>query len=372
MSSDEQPKTIVDVARLLDLAAPIQIPPGELNVITICYNEALRLPHFLEFYKALGVDRFLVVDNGSTDGTAEILDAEPTVTRFFSNRSFAEYKTVWREVLADAYAHDRWVLFPDADELLIFPHWPERDLLWLTSYLEEHHYDALFAPMVDMYPHGSLLDIGYSPGTPFYATCAYFDATNYRQLPQLTSVKKWKTPPYRIHGGARERLFHPGKEREPSYIDRMLLRTLFSLRRNTNPGPRRRKWEQSALARLDGCFPDKPPNMSKVPLLRWRPGTRFQSSPHRINFEYRLAPDWATILHFKYLPDFPNKVDDAVARGQHMSQSLHYKMYQAKLRDLLRESLVFRGSRLFTGHKSLLRAGLMRESPELKRWNRIT
>jgi len=354
-----------NVAELLDLKEVPSIDQGRVNAIVICYNEAVRLPYFLKFYQSHGVERFIVVDNGSTDASGEILDAHPSVTRLYSTRSFAEHKTIWREALADTFIAGRWVLFPDVDELLIYPGWPDRDLHWLIDYLEASGYDALFAPMVDMYPSESLSELRYEPGTSFIDACPYFDTGNYRLVP--TSPKNWRTPRYRIYGGARERLFHPGKQREPTLTDRGLLRLLFSLRRNTNPGPRRRQGEKWALARLDGCFPEKPPNMSKVPLLRWRRGTRFQSSPHRVNFEYRLAPDWGTILHFKYLNDFELKVEDAVLRAQHMAGAAHYKLYQSRIPDLLTRSLRFKDSRRFRGYQSMLDAGLMRASRALRR-----
>jgi Glycosyl transferase family 2 len=353
-----------NVTELLDVADVPSIVPGRINAIVPCYNEAVRLPYFLKFYESLGVDRFIVVDNGSTDGSGAILDANPLVTRLYSVGSFAQYKAIWRQALADKFFSGRWVLFPDVDELLIYPGWPEHDLHWFADYLERGGYDALFAPMVDMYPAEALSEIKYEPGRSFIDACPYFDTGNYRLLP--ASPKKWKTPPFRVQGGARERLFYSGKEREPTLTDRLLLRLLFSLNRNVSPGPRRRSWEKRALKHLKGCLPETPANMSKVPLLRWRPETKFPGGPHRVNFDYELAPDWGTILHFKYLHDFGQKVEEAVSRGEHISGAVHYKLYQGRIPDLWGKSLRFEGSRRFWGYRSLLDVGLMRASRNLR------
>ena len=43
-------------------------------------NEKPRLPYFLNYYRKLGVDHFLFVDNGSGDGRHELLSAEPDVS----------------------------------------------------------------------------------------------------------------------------------------------------------------------------------------------------------------------------------------------------------------------------------------------------
>jgi hypothetical protein len=352
---------------LLDPSSAPNIELGRITAITICYNESVRLPYFLKFYKSIGVTRFIVVDNGSTDGSDSILDAEPTVTRLYSNSSFAENKAAWRSALADALLPDRWVIFPDVDEFLIYPGWPKYDLNWLIDYLETSGYDALFAPMVDMYPGEPLRDITYEPGSSLFEISPYFDTGNYRLLPQLTSPEKWKTPPYRVHGGARERLFHSVKSREPTLTDRLLLRLFFSLRRPTAPGPRRLRWETRLLKQLAGCLPEKSPNMSKLPLLRWRPGTRFQSSPHRVNFAYALAPDWGTILHFKYLPDFADKVIEAATREQHISEAAHYKLYQSQICEITSQPLTFQRSRRLQTYKSMVDTGLMRISPALRK-----
>jgi len=355
---------IFQITDIFDVKDVPSVRAGRVNAIVTCYNEALRLPYFLKFYQSLGVEQLIVIDNGSTDGSGEILDAHPLVTRIYTTKSFKQHKTIWREALANQFFAHRWVIFPDVDELLVYPGWPDRDMQWLISYLEASGYDALFTPMVDMYPSAPLSELHYEPGENFIEACPYFDTGNYRLVPQNT--KRWQTPPYRLYGGARERLFHRGRDRDPTWADQLLLRLLFFLRRKGDPGRKFQKWETRALERLDACLPDNPPNMSKVPLCRWRPGTRFPGGPHRWNFEYRLAPDWGALLHFKYLQDFGSKVDEAVSRGQHMGSATFYKLYQDHIQDVTANSPMFSGSKRFTGYRSLLDAGLMRASKALR------
>eukprot|EP01031_Cornospumella_fuschlensis_P042141 gene42141-51456_t len=53
------------------------------------YTEALRLPSTLDHHRRLGVDRFLVIDNGSVDGTVDYLTSQPDVHLFQTTESFA-------------------------------------------------------------------------------------------------------------------------------------------------------------------------------------------------------------------------------------------------------------------------------------------
>lgn len=41
----------------------------EIRLFAICRNESLRLPHFIDYYNNLGVDRIFIIGNNSNDDT---------------------------------------------------------------------------------------------------------------------------------------------------------------------------------------------------------------------------------------------------------------------------------------------------------------
>ena len=53
-------------------------------------NEFDRLDEFLEHYRTLGVRHFLVVDNGSDDGSTELLQAQPDVSLWVTHASYRQ------------------------------------------------------------------------------------------------------------------------------------------------------------------------------------------------------------------------------------------------------------------------------------------
>ncbi len=112
---------------------PPAAEPGRegVAVVLIVRDEARHIREWAEFHLAAGVRRFLVYDNGSTDGTIAILAATlPAAARVV---------VPWRQVFSDArmgreihnqvlaYAHAasnfggafRWMAFIDADEFLV-------------------------------------------------------------------------------------------------------------------------------------------------------------------------------------------------------------------------------------------------------------
>jgi hypothetical protein len=107
-----------------------------------------------------------------------------------------------------------------------------------------------------------------------------------------------------------------------------------------------------------------------VPLLRWGREIRIEDAQaaafHAVAPPMPLSACWAGILHFKFLGDFPERVADAVARGQHAGGASEYRRYQ---RGLDGGGLSAHGAvtRRYESSESLIEAGLMRSTPA---WDR--
>ena len=354
-------------ADAFDLSAPPKLNwDGEGAVaVVLAYNEMLRFPHFLDFHRRMGVRHFLVVDNDSNDGTAAFLDAQPDVTRFPASKPYSRYKSQWRHVLCDMYLQGRWAFFPDVDELLVYPGWPDVPLATFLGYCDEHGYEGVFTSMVDMYSDLPLKDLTYASGQPFLEACPFFDGDGYR----LMAISGWRTthyptPSWNLYGGPRERLFSVQRKRQATQFDQWVLRRFFSAGRDLPAGDLSRRIERLAGKLIRGALPRPAPLMSKVPLIRWRKGYRFMGGVHNVSGRIELAPDWAALLHFKYLSDFAEKTAEAIRRGQHDGGASHYKLYDARMGTLVEKGPLYGGSRRFTGVADLQRAGLMRVSPD--------
>ncbi|MBN9672671.1 glycosyltransferase family 2 protein [Roseibium aggregatum] len=347
----------------------LTVPGDGVVAVVLAYNEALRFPYFLEHYRVLGIRHFIVVDNASNDGTGALLAGQPDISVIRTEKPYRDYKSVWRQLICDRYLEGRWVIFPDVDELLVYPGWPELSIDGLAEYLDRDGFQALFTPMVDMYPEGPLKDLAYESGQSFAEVCPFFDGDGYRYNPLKGSHgKRYRTPPRHVFGGTRERLFHQNAKRPKNALDRLLLSTIFNLRANARRSDLGRKLDHLLFKLVKSALPSPAAVQSKIPLLKWDAGLKFSGGVHGIDRDIAVAPDWGALLHFKYLDDFRSKVAEAISRKQHTDNAGHYVDYDSQMDRLMQEGLRYPGSVRFTGPRSLIDCGLMRETEALRRW----
>lgn len=262
---------------------PLPSPMGEVRAFLLVRNEAVRLPWLLDHYRRLGVDRFLILDNDSDDGTrAWLLAQGPDVHLFHTAASFATSGAGmrWTNRLLDEHGTGAWCLTIDADEVLVYPHAETLPLKGLTAYLDAIRAEALVACMLDMYADVPLDACTYEPGQSLIEAFPWFDGSGY--------VRRESNdfPYFRLFGGCRARVFYE----------------------TANGGPL----------------------LQKVPLIRWNRDIKYISSKHSA-FPCRLGDVTGALLHFKYLPDFTAQVRTEVTRGQHYLGAKEYRSYLRRL-----------------------------------------
>lgn len=343
---------------------PIPDAPREIRLLAHVRDERTRLPHFLAHHRAIGVDRFFVIDNDSQDGSAEFLLSEPDVHVFHSAAPYREQRAIWKRSLLDRWCDGYWTLQVDADELFVYPHVEVAQLRLLCDALESEAVRGIHAVMVDMYGKDPIDRVAYTAGEPFLAACPYFDAEGYR-VDWFSKNKRARSPgvpPYQVRGGVRERLFYP-RETHPTSLERRLGRWFWNIRAQRPPGGPGWKLFRRLVRRTAR---GNAPSLSKVPLLRWgtdiRVDTTLAAAFHTVAPALPLSACWAGILHFKFFADFSERVGTALARGQHALSATEYRRYQSRLNE---RGLAAHGpmTRRYETSRSLLDAGLLRSTP---------
>jgi len=268
------------------------IKPGDILAAVTLRNEISRLPHFLTHHRALGVGHFLIVDNASTDGSAEYLRKQPDVSLWQTQHSYRQsrFGMDWLTLLQARYAHGHWCLTLDADEVFIYPHWQTRNLPALTDWLDQNRHASFGAMMLDMYPKGPLNQQEFTPGTDPLTVLQWFDTGNYRTQIQPRMHNLW------VQGGPRERCFFQ--------VD-----------------------------------PARAPTLNKTPLVKWNRRFAWVNSTHallprHLNHVYD-EPGYprttGILLHSKFLPEVVAKSTEEKARKQHFANSALYNNYYDRL-----------------------------------------
>src|SRR5579871_222638 len=92
------------------ISRPITISAQSHVVLSVVRNESLRLPYLLTHYRRLGFDRFIFVDNGSTDGTTELLLQQPDCAVVHTKDRFGDGRgagLLWKNTLLDTFCQGR-------------------------------------------------------------------------------------------------------------------------------------------------------------------------------------------------------------------------------------------------------------------------
>lgn len=295
-----------------------QIAKEAILAFVTVRNEAARLPYFLQHYRKLGVGHFLVVDNASSDGSAQMLAAQPDVSVWTTTAGYkaARFGLDWLTWLMWRHGSGHWCLTLDADELLVYPHCETRPLPALTQRLEAEGRRSFGAMMLDLYPQGRLAAQSYAPGQDPLEVLPWFDSGNYVVQVQPRMRNLW------IQGGARARAFF-------------------------------------------AADPRRAPTLNKVPLVHWRRGYAYVNSTHailppRLNAVFDETGGEVLsgiLLHTKFLPEVVAKSAEERERRQHFANSDLYEAYYARV--IASPDLWTPEARRYAGWRQLEALGLM-------------
>ena len=124
----------------------------ELVVLVQLYNGKPYLRALLEYYFSLGAKHVAFLDNGSTDGSVELLKDYDNVTVLRTGVPYKTFNVAIKRYLIERFGRGRWTLSVDQDELFDYPYSGTVSLKSLLGYLSENSYTAVVAYMLDMFP----------------------------------------------------------------------------------------------------------------------------------------------------------------------------------------------------------------------------
>ena len=318
-----------------------------ITLYSVMRNERFFLAAFFDHYRRLGVEQFLILDDGSSDGSIEYFSGQPDCALLASPLHYGDEIEVrmpdgrvlreragvlFKRVIPERYCRGEYAVYADADEFLLLPPGIE-SLGALFRMLGERAVDSVVASLVEFYPasigdlQGSAEPRSFDDLVSLYP---YFDA--------LPLVKfRPGMPPKRINGSASRRLFGQ-----------------YGLVR---PRPRP-AWLPGWLHSLRQPLPGKSATM-KTPILRWREGV-WTTDTHHAN----VRPSSEVLLafaHFKFTHAWASKTEEALRLRSYAGKSEKYELYSELMRRMKADGADFTGpaSRRYQGPEDLVDAGLL-------------
>lgn len=269
-------KQVLEDVEINLLASPGLRPltATDIPLLFLCRNDLKLLPAFFNHYRGVGVTRFIVVDDQSSDGSREWLSSQADADVWISPLRYGEARRgrLWREKLLRLYGGGRWYLNVDVDEFLVYDQCGSRDLRALITALEARGARKMAAPMLDLYPGKPLESAEFNSalGDMPWTVANCFDRTGY----DLTFKKRYMS----LRGGPRRRMF--GAEAE----------------------------------------------LMKYPLLHWGSQSSLGTSIHQpLPYGGNFCSITGVLLHFKFFSDVETRVTEAVADGQYFDGAAEYK-----------------------------------------------
>ena len=282
-----------------------ETPKTGLCLVATAKNEAYFWPHFTTHYRNVGITHFIVLDDGSTDGSLDWLASQPDVSVYRSNLSFADklgklrFGIAARGLLARHFCADRWALIADLDEFWRPPP-TMRSFSDLVTKLDEKGHHLCRGLMLDCFPE----------------TLATLESLNADTGPSVAAPYTDDLSP--VHWPANTA--HADVNFQSNVRSR-LVRILIE--RGHIPT----HWVQSRGN----------PNLYKAPLARWSGRVHLQTA-HRLDGPYH-NDNQLICEHYKFVPGWESKVAMAISSGSYCNASIEYRVLELAIRHLYNEDL---------------------------------
>lgn len=270
-------------SELTQVRVRAELQDARYVAVLVVKDEAVRFPFLLDYYRAIGVDHFIVIDNGSTDGLDDLLSELGDVSTYRANGNYgdARYGNDWVNEVLHRHCRGKWILYVDADEFLVVGG-SAASIPEVCSKLEAAGRRSLQMMMLDLYSDRITDENVVASGVDPLTVCDLYDAAGYESRYDPVSQTTW------IKGGVRGRLF---------FADDV--------------------WAGPAL--------------NKSPLVRWRRTDAFLKSSHQLwprSLNGVPGLPQGALLHFKFTVESASKSVDSTSTAQHTAEYQAYTQVQ--------------------------------------------
>lgn len=275
------------------------------TVVVVEKNELKRMQLFYHHYRSLGVHQFIVLDNGSTDGTLNFLMQQKDTKVYQTLEKYhTQKRDAWIQRILVQNGYNKWYIVVDSDELLDYVGSENHSIESLIRKMHNNGSRRLWGFMLDMYSRDKLFntncDIMDIP-----RRMNYFDKDSYvlNRSNTPTSIRQNDE----IYGGPRYRFFN--------IIATQSKQSIFYFDKNT-------------LYRNSHYI---------VPKISWGD-----------------VPCCFVLRHYKFLPQDKQEYENRIKNNSFYNNSIEYKNIMMQIeQDPAKSSLYYENSVLYENSDSL-------------------
>ena len=295
------------------------IKKGDVILLTMGKNENKRIPYFIKYYKEMGIDHLIFIDNNSDIPMQTVIKDDSMISLFHTDDCYVKsnFGVDWMNHFNQKYGVGHWVLTVDLDEFFVYPNMDERSYASFIHYLDLLGQKSVFTPLIDMYPNGSISSAEILSGESPLEKTNYYDGSGYK-----------------CYLGTHGEIYFKG-------------------------GPRLHHFCYGNI--------DQAPTLNKNSLIKWQDNVLYLSSTHSVSPAHLngLNPNeheavTGALLHFKFISEIKEKALYAIKNNNHYNGSAEYKTYLAELDANEKLSLMNEKSKKYENWKSLVESGLMK------------
>ena len=120
-------------------------------IICVVKNEKSKLVEFMRHYQALGNFNYVFIDNGSTDGTLELLNSYNVIVYQCLEKFSTKRKLSWINKVYSTLPVGTWTILLDADELLVYDGYEKTNFNQVINKFNHKNIKTAAAVMIDMF-----------------------------------------------------------------------------------------------------------------------------------------------------------------------------------------------------------------------------
>jgi hypothetical protein len=294
----------------------------DLIVGCLVRNGEMHIEDFLRYHFALGAKHVVLLDNGSMDSTVFLAQKFKCATILQTKLPFRTHKLLLKKYLYDRFGKKGWFLIVDIDERFNFPGSNQISLKYFLRYLNQHHFTAVVAQMLDLFP-AEPISRWPTEGETLRETSVWYDHSGLVRQKYLSSLGNRLSYPMPMHSGG-------------------IRKTAFGI---------------DAL-------------LTKHPLLYRRGGAQLSLASSHWCHRGAIADVSGVLLHYKFDGNFRQKCLLAVQEQNYYQDSAEYQAYLCVLAERPNLRLVRSTAEKFTTVDALVNDGFLTQSDRYLRFLR--